>query len=378
MKKNLRINLLKMICYLWFFILPLGIPPFHGYAAKPAAALAILSPQQTINISEPVSSADQLVDILSDSLNRVCENLNLTIKNTNQWFSKEIFAQCMNRVDTKSLMVGLYYKGYNYNYTYNTANKSALKMNIHFNYLFPRKTLLQYLKAIETKAVNIINTVITPDMDDYQKEKALHDYIINHARYDELNFRNNTVPAESYTPYGILIKGAGVCAGYAYTMKYLCDKAGIDCIVVSGKAEGGDHAWNIVKIGGEYYHVDLTWDDPAGKDLLRYYYFNLNDEMMAVNHRWDNKLYPKCIATEYNYYQKNNLWVADMEECRERIENTIAAREEKVHMQVSGFSLPVFKKNLQTVVAEQRFYGKYSYSYDEELGIVEIKFEYSD
>lgn len=207
---------------------------------------------------------------------------------------------------------------------------------------------------------------------------ALHDYIITHARYDELNYQKNTIPDESYTPYGILIKGAGVCSGYAYTMKYLCDKVGIECIVISGKADGGDHAWNMVKIGGEYYHVDLTWDDPLGKDQLRYYYFNLNDEMMAINHSWDKSLYPRCTATEYNYYHLNDLWVADMEECRERIENTIAAHKESVHMQVAGFSLAVFKKTLQSVVAEQHFYGRYTYSYDEKLGIVEIHFKYSD
>lgn len=250
-------------------------------------------------------------------------------------------------------------------------------MNIHFNYRFPRKTLLHYLNEVETKATSITKTIITPDMNDYQKEVALHDYIINHARYDDLNYRRNTVPDESYTPYGILIKGTGVCAGYAYTMKYLCDKAGIDCIVVSGKADGDDHAWNMVKIGGDYYHVDVTWDDPVGMDRLRYYYFNLSDEMMAVNHSWDRNLYPQCTATQYNYYYLNDLWVADMEECRKRIENAITAHDKNVHMQVGGFSLTVFKKMLQTVVANQRFYGRYTYSYDEELGIVEIRFQYS-
>lgn len=376
MKKSRSENLPKLILSLWLIMLLLSMPPVLAISVNPLATPVKLTAKETINLSKPVSSEDELVIALSDSLNRVCENLNLTINNHPQWFTKQKFDQCMKRANSMSSLIRPYYKSYNYTYT--TRDNRAIKMNIQFNYKFPRKPLLHYLAEVETEATRIINTTITPRMDDYQKEIALHDYIINHARYDELNYRRNTIPDESYTPYGILIKGTGVCAGYAYTMKYLCDKVGIECIVVSGKGDGGDHAWNIVKIGGEYYHVDVTWDDPMGKDRLSYNYFNLNDEMIAVNHSWDPSLYPKCSATEYNYFHRNDLYVADMDECRKRIEKTIAAHKEHIHMQIAGFSLAVFKKMLQTVVAEQRFYGRYTYIYDEKLGIVEIKFEYSD
>jgi hypothetical protein len=375
MNKNKIKKTALILGFIGLIIFSVGNTFAQRDSMNPATSLKLII-HETINLSEPVKSADELVVALSDSLNYVCENLNLTIKNTGQWFNKQMFEQCIDQANSNSQFIGPYYKGYNYTYT--TGNRQLIKMNIHFNYRFPRKTLIRYLNEAESKATNILNTIIIPDMDDYQKEIALHDYIIQHASYDDLNYRKNTVPAESYTPYGILIRGIGVCSGYAYTMKYLCDKAGLESIVVSGKGDGGDHAWNIIKVEGKYYHVDATWDDPVGKERLRYYYFNLNDEMMAINHSWNRNHYPKCTATEYNYYRLNDLWVANMEECKERIENTIARHEETVQMQVGDFSLSTFQKTLKNTVSSQNFYGRYSYSYDDKLGIVEIKFQYSD
>lgn len=365
-----------IIITLWVFML-VGITFGAGdrISSNPVVTPVKLMTQETINISAPVKSYNELLAVISNSLNSVCENLNLTIKNTNQWFSKQRFDQCIDQADPESMFIKPYYKGYNC--TYITSGNS-IEMKIHFNYDFPRKTLLRYLSETEIKATNIINTMITPDMDDYQKEIVLHNYIINHARYDDLNYRNNTVPAESHTPYGILIKGTGVCGGYAHAMRYLCRKVGIECIVITGQGDGGDHVWNIIKIGGKYYHVDVTWDDPVGEERLRYYYFNLSDEMIAVNHTWDKNRYPRCINTEYNYYRINDLWVADMAECKERIKNAVAGHEVNIQLKVSGFLPATFGKILESVLAKQHFYGKYTYYYDEKLGIVEIQFQYSE
>lgn len=368
----------KIIKVIWVCILTAGITFAAGdsISVNPVVTPVKLTPRESINIPGPVTSYHELLDIVSDSLNNVCENLTLSIKNTNHWFNKQQFDKCIDQAVSKSPLTGPYYNGYNYTYT--TGNKLFIKMNIKLNYRFPRKTLLQYLNETETKATNIMTTVITPDMDDYQKEIALHDYIVNYARYDDLNYRNNTLPNESYTPYGILIKGVGVCEGYAQAMKFLCSKAGVECIVVSGQGDGGDHAWNMVKIGGKYYHVDVTWDDPVGADRSTYHYLNLSDPMIAINHTWDTNLYPQCNSTEYNYYRINNLWVESMAECKQRIENAIVNQEERIHLKVSDFTLTTFKKALRSISAKMNFIGQYSYSYDEALGIVEVEFTYSE
>lgn len=366
----------KLIGVLWVVVLTVGIISAAGdnAPANPLFTPVKLTTRETVNITNPVKSYDELLNIISGSLNNVCENLTLSIKNTNQWFNKRQFDKCINQANLMSLRIGPYYSGYKFTST--TGDNLFIKMKIHFVYRFPRTTLLRYLNEAENKATDIVNAVITPNMNDYQKELALHDYIVNHAHYDDINYQNNTVPNESYTPYGILIKNTGVCAGYAHTMRLLLNKNGIECIVVSGKADGGDHAWNIVKLDDKYYHLDVTWDDPVGKDQLRYYYFNLTDDMIAVNHAWDQNRYPRCNTTDYNYYHINNLWVADMEECKQRIQNIVANGAKNIQLKISDFNLAAFKKTIKSVLNEMRFVGRYTYSYDEDLGIVEIEFSY--
>ncbi len=157
------------------------------------------------------------------------------------------------------------------------------------------------MKAYYNKAKTVISQIIKPGMTDFQKEKVIHDYIVNNVRYDIENYNNDTIPRESYSPYGALIKGVAVCEGYAGATDLLLNLAGIESIVVSGNADNGEgiggHAWNIVKINGMYRHLDTTWDDPVtsnGENVLRYNYFNLTDDEISIDHFWDKSQYPSC------------------------------------------------------------------------------------
>ena len=90
---------------------------------------------------------------------------------------------------------------------------------------------------------------------------------------------------------GSVIYGEALCEGYSKTFAYLCQSVGIPCVCVHGYGNGGDHMWNMVQLDGEWYHVDVTWDDPittTGEQLCRYTYFLLSDEQIRVNHIIDN------------------------------------------------------------------------------------------
>ncbi len=101
---------------------------------------------------------------------------------------------------------------------------------------------------------------------DYEKVAAIHDYICSHTKYD---------PAEDgedikRTAYGALVEGRAVCQGYCVAFYRLLLEAGIDNRVIFGEGIGIDgktasHTWNIVNLNGEYYYVDITWDDAGGK-----------------------------------------------------------------------------------------------------------------
>lgn len=136
----------------------------------------------------------------------------------------------------------------------------------------------------------VISEIITSGMSDFDKAKAIHDYLVMNVDYDYENYCANTIPAESYTALGALKYKYAVCAGYAKAFKFLCELAGLECDYVTGTA-GGPHAWNQVKVSGKWYNVDVTWDDPVstGKAFNdhkynRYSYFLISDELMYKNH----------------------------------------------------------------------------------------------
>lgn len=202
----------------------------------------------------------------------------------------------------------------NIDYGYDGAEASIIaykngtaKMTINIKYEFSKEYMMEMRRLSEEKAEEIISKVIKIGMSDYEKELALHDYVVNNSKYDKRLFTGN-MPSESYTDYGILVKGTGVCAGYARALYRLLNMANIECIYVTGYGndETGSvaHAWNIVKIEGEYYHLDATWDDPVtytGRAVITHNYFNVNDEKMSGDHIWDLEKYPECTATKYVY-----------------------------------------------------------------------------
>ncbi len=116
--------------------------------------------------------------------------------------------------------------------------------------------------AVVVKAQEMVDGIKdNHKLSDAEKALLLHDRIALACEYDYENYVSNTVPWESYTIYGVLCKGVAVCEGYAKTYSYLLKMVGIDSEICSSRRLV--HAWNIVYIDGEKYHVDVTWDDPV-------------------------------------------------------------------------------------------------------------------
>lgn len=180
---------------------------------------------------------------------------------------------------------------------------------ISFDYIMSKE---EYAKAKNEMSLkrDLIIASLSDLSDEYKTELEIHDYIIEHCDYkleDEVYSYSSA--------YGALVDGKAACEGYSKAAKYVFDKVGIESILISGKASGdgrgdGDHMWNIVKINGDYYHLDLTWDDPvstnSSSSMSVHTYFNLTDDAIGINHR-DFSYSPGCTATEENYSIKNGL-----------------------------------------------------------------------
>lgn len=138
-------------------------------------------------------------------------------------------------------------------------------------------------------------------LSDYEKVKYVNDYIVNHTVYE---LDSDESP---YTPYSILLNGEGVCNGYTLATWLLLYALKIENLYVSGNVGEELHAWNLVKLEGEWYHLDTTWNDPVYTGVFKwlgeptYDYFLISDKKMKKDHEWDYELYPQTALKSYPF-----------------------------------------------------------------------------
>jgi hypothetical protein len=175
------------------------------------------------------------------------------------------------------------------------------------------KNLNDARREFNSALISITNRVSRID-GDYERVKFLHDYIISKVTYDEEAYREGDAADEKtqalpYTAYGALLEGKALCGGYAKLFELVMHRLGYDCEYVTGTAGGGPHAWNLIRLDGDYYYIDLTWDD-NDEGFASYTYFCVNDEVLRRTHTIDSE-YPsaKATATKFNYHVAEGLYV---------------------------------------------------------------------
>lgn len=208
------------------------------------------------------------------------------IKDTNELFSNQSDLSHLN----------------NFVHPFNSYNKMKVDMNslgkvtIHVQKLYTEERIQQ----INQKIDEIYLQLIKPEMNDHDKIKAIHDYIINHTIYDEersvliLEGKEDDATSNSHTAYGLLFEGKAICGGYSDTMALFLHKMNLPNFKVSTY----DHVWNAVKVDNTWLHLDLTWDDPVTsthENILTHTFFLLtNDQLQQQNtgqHNFDKKIY---------------------------------------------------------------------------------------
>lgn len=116
-------------------------------------------------------------------------------------------------------------------------------------------------REVVNNAVLSAKAAVTNSADPLQTAIELHDYLAVNCEYDIDNYNNNSIPDTSYSIYGVFAKRIAVCQGYALAYKYLLNQYGITCHMVT--SDNINHAWNLIELNGNYYQVDVTWDDPT-------------------------------------------------------------------------------------------------------------------
>ena len=195
------------------------------------------------------------------------------------------------------------------------VSESALTGNVlsyKLSTVLPVEERPDMLSQIEVAADACIS-LIPEGASDYDKIRIVYEYLIDTTEYDTASPDNQNIQSA-------LLSRKSVCAGYSRAFQYILHRMGLFCTYVTGRTEnGGEHAWNIVRIDGNYYNVDVTWGDPlfaasqgenvTELDNKNYNYLCCTDEELYQTHipaeRFD---LPGCTDDSYNYYKRNGMY----------------------------------------------------------------------
>lgn len=152
---------------------------------------------------------------------------------------------------------------------------------------------------------------------DYEKALYVYETLISEVDYVENSENNQNI-------ISAFLNHETICQGYAYATQYLLGQLGIPCATVVGTADGENHAWNLVKMDGEYYYIDTTWgnsqyiyrdadadqEDAEANKYIDYDYFGATTETIMSTHQADERIaLPECTAVADNYYVHEGRYV---------------------------------------------------------------------
>ena len=150
------------------------------------------------------------------------------------------------------------------------------------------------INSINQKLDQIIKEIITDDMSDKEKITVFHNYIIDNTVYDSnyLETNLNDIDNPSHKALGPLFFGRALCGGYADVMAIFLNRLNIPNYRISSS----DHIWNFVYLDNNWYHLDLTWDDPVTDSGVN---MRLDTFLLITTEQLEN------LNTNYHIYDKN-------------------------------------------------------------------------
>lgn len=173
--------------------------------------------------------------------------------------------------------------------------------------------------TVSEKMLEIVAECRSAADSEYDRALWLHNWLTANANYD-YNF-------SIYGADGVLMRGTGVCDSYSKAYQLLLRGIGIETMREIGQAGGGNHAWNLVKIDGNWCQVDCTWDDPGEGGHENHDYFGITDTMMARNHSWTGN-YPICDSLANYYFVRLGFTPVDSAEELDAVLNAAAAAQQ--------------------------------------------------
>lgn len=164
----------------------------------------------------------------------------------------------------------------------------------------PVSALSSHQRDALHKIQGVVRDIVSKHSGQYEQALAMHDYILQTSAYDTKmkHWKHETVTVDLINTH------RSVCDGYTRLYHMMLSMAGIENMIVVGfGGENVSHSWNLVRLDGDWTHVDCTYNDPVpdepGRTLRNY--FGMSDAMIARNHAWNRADYPKASSSALYY-----------------------------------------------------------------------------
>ena len=200
-----------------------------------------------------------------------------------------------------------------YQYTEYTLGSTITGITFSGTYSMTSAQVQQSAQRIEQKLEACFQDVPLNE-DEYSTVKYLYEWLINNTEYDKTVENNQNICS-------VFLEGRSVCQGYAKAMQYMLQRAGIQCLLVTGFTNGERHGWNLVRVNGAYYYLDPTWGDASYASggtgsaaegfapAINYDYFLVTTDEITRTHSIEKAVeLPQCTAVDDNYFVREGLY----------------------------------------------------------------------
>lgn len=200
-----------------------------------------------------------------------------------------------------------------YQYTEYTLGSTITGITFSGTYSMTSAQVQQSAQRIEQKLGACFQDVPLNE-DEYSTVKYLYEWLINNTEYDKTVENNQNICS-------VFLEGRSVCQGYAKAMQYMLQRAGIQCLLVTGFTNGERHGWNLVRVNGAYYYLDPTWGDASYASggtgsaaegfapAINYDYFLVTTDEITRTHSIEKAVeLPQCTAVDDNYFVREGLY----------------------------------------------------------------------
>lgn len=200
-----------------------------------------------------------------------------------------------------------------YMYTQHYRGDTIVGIDFSPNYTVSEEEQKEIQEQIDKKVEEMLAGISQEDSD-YEKVKYVFETLIENVDYNKESENNQNIRS-------VFLDGSTVCQGYACATQYLLKLLNVQSVVVTGKANGESHAWNLVRMDGNYYYVDTTWgnsrylnEDNSENKYVNYNYLGMTTEEISMSHQAE-VFYelPVCTATGDNYYVYEGLYFTEWE-----------------------------------------------------------------